>query len=215
MTDLSSDFNQHLEQILAYFNSKLVANGPTPEGVDWNSVEAQTIRYQQILKVCDKDENFSIIDYGCGYGGMMDYMQASGYKFRYIGYDPLQSMIDMAQQLYADRSGCIFTADLDELQPADYLVSSGIFNIKLDIPAEEWTEYCLSVLKRMDRLSTKGFSFNMLTGYADPDRMRPDLYYADPLFIFDYCKRNFARNVALLHDYKIYDFTILVRKALD
>jgi hypothetical protein len=42
--------------------------------------------------------------------------------------------------------------------------------------------------------------------------MRDDLYYADPLFLFDYCKRNFAKNVALLHDYRIYDFTIIVRK---
>jgi SAM-dependent methyltransferase len=215
MTGLSPDFEQRLEQILAYFNSKLVANGPTPGGVDWNSVESQTTRYRQILKVCDKDEKFSVIDYGCGYGGMIDYMSMNGYEFQYIGYDPLKSMIDMAQQLYRDRTDCSFTADLDELQPADYLVSSGIFNIKLDIPAVEWTEYCLSVLNRMDSLSTKGFSFNMLTNYSDPERMRPDLYYADPLFFFDYCKRKFARNVALLHDYIIYDFTILVRKALD
>ncbi|HAW53355.1 MAG TPA: SAM-dependent methyltransferase, partial [Flavobacteriales bacterium] len=49
---------------------------------------------------------------------------------------------------------------------------------------------------------------------SDPDRKRPDLYYGDPCFFFDYCKRNFSRNVALLHDYNLYDFTILVRKEL-
>jgi len=52
----------------------------------------------------------------------------------------------------------------------------------------------------------------MLTKYPDAARMRSDLYYADPGFFFDYCKRNFSRNVALLHDYNLYDFTILVRK---
>ncbi|MBM3138043.1 MAG: class I SAM-dependent methyltransferase, partial [Chloroflexi bacterium] len=30
--------------------------------------------------------------------------------------------------------------------------------------------------------------------------------------LFDYCKVNFSKNVALLHDYKLYDFTIIVRK---
>ena len=159
MTGLSPDFEQRLEQILAYFNSKLVANGPTPGGVDWNSVESQTTRYRQILKVCDKDEKFSFIDYGCGYGGMIDYMSMNGYEFQYIGYDPLKSMIDMAQQLYRDRTDCSFTADLDELQPA--------------IPAVEWTEYCLSVLNRMDSLSTKGFSFNMLTNLLGPGKNAP------------------------------------------
>jgi hypothetical protein len=68
-------------------------------------------------------------------------------------------------------------------------------------------------LDNIDRLSRRGFSSNFLTKYSDEDKMRNDLYYADPLFLFDYCKRKFSRNVALLHDYGLYDFTILVRKA--
>jgi hypothetical protein len=51
----------------------------------------------------------------------------------------------------------------------------------------------------------------MLTKYSDADRMRGDLYYGDPAFFFDHCKRSFSRNVALLHDYGLYEFTILVR----
>jgi hypothetical protein len=42
--------------------------------------------------------------------------------------------------------------------------------------------------------------------------MRPDLYYADPLFLFDYCKTKFSTLVSLIHDYPLYEFTILVRK---
>ena len=45
--------------------------------------------------------------------------------------------------------------------------------------------------------------------------MRPDLYYADPGLFFDDCKRRFSRNVAILHDYDLYDFTVIVRKKLD
>ena len=44
-----------------------------------------------------------------------------------------------------------------------------------------------------------------------PERMRPDLYYADPCRLFDHCKRRYSRHVALLHDYGLYEFTILVR----
>ena len=42
--------------------------------------------------------------------------------------------------------------------------------------------------------------------------MRPDLYYADPCFLFDYCKTHFSKDVAILHDYGMYDFTLIVRK---
>ena len=72
----------------------------------------------------------------------------------------------------------------------------------------------MQTLRNMDKLCSKGFSFNMLTKYSDTDRMaeRPDLFLGDPLLYFDFCKRNFSRDVALLHDYGLYDFTILVRK---
>ena len=73
----------------------------------------------------------------------------------------------------------------------------------------------LKPFTRMNELADRGFSFNFLTKYSDADHMRPDLYYADPGFIFDVCKRRFSRNVAILHDYDLYDFTVVVRKKLD
>jgi hypothetical protein len=42
--------------------------------------------------------------------------------------------------------------------------------------------------------------------------MKPHLYYADPCDLFDLCKRRFSPQVTLLHDYGLYEFTILVRK---
>ena len=63
----------------------------------------------------------------------------------------------------------------------------------------------------MRALSRRGFAFNMLTSYSDADRMRSDLHYGDPAAYFDLCKRRFSRNVALLHDYELYEFTIVVR----
>jgi hypothetical protein len=39
-----------------------------------------------------------------------------------------------------------------------------------------------------------------------------DLYYGDPCFLFDYCKRHFSKNIVLLHDYNLYDFTLIERK---
>jgi hypothetical protein len=64
----------------------------------------------------------------------------------------------------------------------------------------------------MDDKSDAGFAFNCLTIYSDSDHRKSELYYADPLYLFDYCKKNFSKNVTLLHDYGEYDFTILVKK---
>ena len=64
----------------------------------------------------------------------------------------------------------------------------------------------------MNKKSEHGFSFNMLTSYSDKEYMRDDLYYGDSCHFFDFCKKNFSKNVSLLHDYNLYDFTIIVRK---
>lgn len=67
-------------------------------------------------------------------------------------------------------------------------------------------------LDSLDRTSRRGFAFNCLTSYSNADKMRGDLYYADPCKLFDYCKRKYSKNVALLHDYGLYDFTIISAK---
>ncbi len=95
---------------------------------------------------------------------------------------------------------------------ADYTVASGTFNVKGEAEDQEWLKHILSSIGVMHDKSKLGFAFNLLTQYSDKEFMQKYLYYADPLFLFDYCKRNFSKNVALLHDYFLYDFTIIVRK---
>ncbi len=202
------------EQTRNYFEQSLTNHGATPRGVDWNSVNAQEIRFAQLIKVIQPDQPFSLLDYGSGYGALVDYLLRLGYPVQqYAGYDILESMAAQGRELHASLPQCSFTSHFADLSPADYLVSSGIFNVKQDRTYEEWTAYVLDELNKMNQLCRKGFSFNMLTKYSDAEYMRANLYYADPCYIFDYCKRNFSRNVALLHDYEIYDFTILVRKS--
>jgi len=202
----------NIEQIKDYFGEKLANFGNTPQGADWNSQVSQYLRFEQLVRVCDASQEFSIIDYGCGYGALVDYMLRRRFNFQYLGFDILEEMVVQARQIHQDKPFCSFTSDDTLLQPADYAVESGIFNIRLDYSEEIWRQYVIQTLEKMNSLSSKGFAFNLLTSYSDPEFMKPHLYYADPGFYFDYCKRNFSKNVALLHDYNLYDFTILVRK---
>ncbi len=201
-----------LHPIQQYFSDRLKSFGATPQGADWNSPEAQQIRFAQLIQVCNTAEAFSILDYGCGYGALADYLTQQGFRFQYLGFDILPEAIAVATQTHQALRNCRFTSAASELEPADYVVESGIFNIRLHHAEPSWTEYVLATLEKMHALSRKGFAFNMLTAYSDPEYRKEHLYYADPCFYFDYCKRHFSRNVALLHDYNLYDFTILVRK---
>jgi SAM-dependent methyltransferase len=197
-----------LDAVQRYYSGKVAEHGPTAKGVDWNDEGSQELRFEQLLKVCDTSTPFTMNDYGCGYGALAAYLEQRGYAATYTGFDISPEMLAQATELAAGR----FVGADDELGVADYTVASGIFNVKLDAPADAWEQHVLQTLSRLDELSARGFAFNMLTSYSDPERMRADLYYADPRVIFDHCKRSFSRWVALLHDYGLYEFTVLVRK---
>jgi SAM-dependent methyltransferase len=208
--------NHLLQDVAAYYSAKLRQHGATPRGVDWNSEDDQLLRFSQLLRVVQNGIDFSINDLGCGYGRLFDHMTASGHRdFRYQGYDLAPEMIQTARQHHPGIPASSFLAITHpgDMAVADYTVASGIFNVRLHHSESEWQSYVLQTLELMDARSMAGFSFNTLTRYSDKDRMRDDLYYADPCYLFDYCKRHFARNVALLHDYGLYEFTLLIRKS--
>ena len=211
---MSIDHTQ--KKLSEYFSEKLEVFGATPKGVDYNGSEAQERRFEQLVKVINHTYPFSIIDYGSGYGALFDFLNQQGWQFEYYGIDVVEKMVLAGREAHRQYLNAHFTTDEREVPVADYLLAGAIFNIKLEESYEGWRDFIIQTLGRMNALCSKGFSFNMLTKYSDADRMaqRPDLFYGDPLFFFDFCKRNFSRNVALLHDYGLYDFTILVRKEI-
>jgi cyclopropane fatty-acyl-phospholipid synthase-like methyltransferase len=202
----------NFEPVRAYFDERIRAHGASPRGSDWNSSAAQEARFAQLLRVVATPGPFSLLDYGCGYGALADYLDAQGYAADYVGYDMLESAVAAANEHHRGKPRREFSSDAARLAPVDYVVASGIFNFRGAETFDDWTAHVVEVLADMHRLSRGGFASNFLTKYSDADRMRPDLYYADPTYLFDYCKRHFAKDVALLHDYSLYDFTLIVRK---
>ena len=204
--------NPLLSEVATYYSEKLAQYGQNPRGVDWNGEESQTLRFEQLCKIVTPSNQFSINDLGCGYGALYDYLAHEYEKFSYSGFDVSESMIRAAEQRYQDTIQARFVLSNEPDQAADYGVASGIFNVRLGRSDAEWRAYLEATLDVFDRTSHIGFSFNCLTSYSDADKMRDYLYYADPCVLFDFCKRRYSRNVALLHDYGLYEFTILVRK---
>jgi len=200
-----------LENVNAYYTRKVQEHGPTPQGVDWNSAHSQETRFDQLLKVVDWNTVPVLGDFGCGYGALFDFLKARNLACAYRGYDISDAMRAAACDRHQADVNATFSSAEEDLAGSDYIVASGIFNVRCETPEADWKAYVLDTMNRLAKLARRGFAFNCLTSYSDVDRMRPDLYYADPCELFDYCKRHFARNVALLHNYGLYEFTMLVR----
>jgi cyclopropane fatty-acyl-phospholipid synthase-like methyltransferase len=201
-----------LSEVAEYYTSKMTQHGETPKGVDWNGEESQSLRFEQLCKIVGSSNHFTVNDLGCGYGAFYDFLSNRYDSFSYSGIDISESMIRAAEQRYQDKAQVRFVLSSEPDQIADFGVASGIFNVRLGRSDAEWQSYLEATLDKLDQTSRIGFAFNCLTSYSDSDKMRDYLYYAGPCVLFDLCKCRYSRNVALLHDYGLYEFTILVRK---
>jgi SAM-dependent methyltransferase len=204
--------DQTLAEVARYYSDKIQEFGATPQGVDWNGAESQELRFDQLAKIIQPSDGVTVNDLGCGYGSLFDHLIKRHPVTSYLGVDVSEDMVKAAEELHEgdDRARFVQSAVPDRV--ADYGMASGIFNVRLETSNDDWLQHIMETLDVLHETSGRGFAFNCLTSYSDQHLMRDYLFYANPGQLFDLCKRRFARNVALLHDYDLYEFTILVRK---
>lgn len=204
-----------LDKIRALYSSNIEQNGPTSTAVGWNTADSQELRFRKLTEVVDRDSSqtgVTVNDYGCGYGAHLDYLLRNGIRVtEYHGYDLSNEMLAAAREQQQAFPGVLDLRQSSAItSAADYTFVSGTFNVRFDATENEWKSFILTRLNEINAHSRLGFSFNLLSTYVDWKESH--LYYADPLFWFDYCKRNFSRKVSLFHDYPLYEWTIIVRK---
>ena len=195
-------------KITKYYNDKIIESGANHNGVDWNSKESQYLRFNKLLYLIESNKSkFTLLDFGCGYGELINLIDTK--QIYYIGYDVADEMLKKAKKTFPIKN-ITFTNVLPN--KVDYIVASGVFNVKNDICLADWENYFYETLNLFDQISSSGFSFNVLTSYSDESYKKDYLYYPSPEEVFSYCKSKFSRNISLHHDYDLYEFTITVKK---
>jgi len=202
--------------IARHSSKDLSVHGVGAKGVGWKDKASHQLRHDKLVKVIDlraSSEGISVNDWGCGYGAMFHYLDEmpSLRLTQYYGYDISEEMLAAAQQFVADPRA-EFIQSSQVTNEADYSFVCGTFYLKLEASDELWTKYMQEVLMNLASMSLKGFAFNALSTYVD--WKEEHLYYADPFMFFDFCKRNISRYVSLLHDYPLYEWTMIVRKEI-
>jgi len=206
-----SDPKKELAAIAALYESSLLEHGEAPKGIGWRDENSHRLRFAKLLEVARDDLGpYDVADLGCGYGALHEEMLRIGAPLSgYVGYDISEEMVARARARIAAKNA-IFRCSATILAPADYVFASGIFNVRLDCGEDAWRDHIFATLDDMNANSRRGFAFNMPTSYVD--WRAENLYYGDPAVFFEHCKTRYSRYVSVLHDYPLWEWTILVRK---
>ena len=202
-----------LDKISNLYSDNLTEHGDQSKAVGWPTADSQELRFEKLTEVIlETDSLFSVNDYGCGYGAHLEYLIKKRYPVSgYNGYDLSEEMLSKSKERLKDFDGDLALINSSEISTsADFTFVSGTFNVRFESSYEEWKAFIEKTLHMINESSNLGFSFNLLSKYVDWEESH--LFYGDPCYWFDYCKVNFSDQVSLLHDYPLYEWTILVKK---
>lgn len=208
------DVGAELVRIAAFYDRQARTLGPVPQAVLWYTEQAQTWRYNRLLRVIPWGERWrgglTIADLGCGYGALFDHV--AGRRLlrggAYVGYDIAPAMIATARQRVQDPRARFELADR-VLAPADYVLACGLFGLAMDCPTAAWEPYVRRSLHRMAAMARRGLAFDML-GTASRER-RPGHYHGDPRAFLDFCRAELpGRSRLRCHEWG-WNWTVTIR----
>lgn len=191
------------QETLDRYNRRLAEFGHDPRTLGWHKRQ-HLLRYEILLSHWNLDKA-DLLDFGCGFGDMYAYCQASNRaSARYHGLDLNSNLIDEGKRRYPGVD--LFARDvLIEGLPDvyDVIVASGIYNFRLK---DNWSfiEKTFALFAAHGR---QGFAVNFLSNRVDYSE--DSLYYADPPKVLDLCYR-YSRRVLLRQDYMPFEFTVFV-----
>lgn len=197
---------------LLYFTEAFAKHGPTPQGVDWQNWETLALHYDKMLAVLtpsSKKEKVTLLDVGCGWGGLLARARSQGIELDYTGIDLVPEMTAYGRTHFPDAE-FITTNILDLVteRKFDYVVANGTLTEKLDVSLAVFDEYARRVIRRMFALSNIGIAFNVMTSYVN--FFAPNLFYKNPLEMIAFCATELSPSFRIDHAYQHYDYTTYV-----
>lgn len=193
-----------------HYSQRFSLHGPSSEGVDWGPDEARMfLRYDKMLRVADfaAGNRRSLLDVGCGYGGLQQYAIGKDIDLDYTGIDVAGNMIEWARANIP--SGNFIHGDILDYKfdrEFDYVVCNGILTQKLEAAGLEMDQFANQLIRQMFSLCTIAVAFNVMT--TKVNYYSNNLYYRNPAELFSWCLGEISPHIKLDHSYPLYEYTI-------
>src|SRR5262249_20276672 len=141
--------------------------------------------------------NSSVLDVGCGFCDLYEFLQQRGWTGSYTGIDLVPGLLSLARQRHPglDVREMDITDKSASLDAYDFVVASGAFNATL--PAGNNLAHIELALRRMYQCCRQAVCVDFLSSYVD--FQKEGAFHTDPGWAISIAKR-LTRRVSLRHD---------------
>lgn len=190
--------------------------GTTAKGVDWPNSDDMTKRFQVMLAICrqDSSSHIELLDLGCGYGALLDYLHQAQLDERiaYTGVDISPVFITAAKALHPTATfyQCDILKNPLPKMDYDYVIMNGVFTEKRQLSHASMVQFVKQMLQQAFKMARKGIAFNIMSYHVDWSNL--DLFHwsLDELGMF--LTQELSRQFVIRQDYGLYEYTVYVYK---
>jgi trans-aconitate methyltransferase len=180
--------------------------GGTSGALGWRQPASQTKRFDVIVQVGDLNGR-SVLDVGCGYGDLKDYLDQRFSDIVYIGIDQMHEFISEAEERYEGHADThFFETDFSTVQlpNVDYVIASGALAYRSDDP-----DFHTNMVRKMYDSAARALVFNMLDADRFPEHPLIRGHNLDE--VVERCQE-LCPNVQVVQGYLNDDFTVFMRR---
>ena len=195
---------ENYKKIIKHYNKLYKKYGYSEKSIGWGK-NRKNLRYHILCSNFNLNYK-SILDFGCGFGNLISYLNCYYKNFEYTGLDINEKFLEKARKHYPKnkfKKVNAFSSNIEKKY--DFIVSSGVHNTKI----EDNYYFIKDTMKKFNAASNYGFAMNFLS--TNVDYKEKNLFYSNPSKILK-IGLLYSNNILLRHDYMPFEFTLIVFK---
>jgi SAM-dependent methyltransferase len=195
------------QEYIARYEGRLKRFGHSPESLGWGRHGRQEVRFSVLAEYALCNRTASVLDVGCGFADLYDFLKAGGWGGMYTGLDIVPGLLKEAHRRHPllDLHEADITKIGDALPQYDVVVASGVFNAALRT-GDNRIHISESLNAMWDR-TRHHVAVDFLSTIVD--FQQEGAWHTDPSWALQLAQR-FSRRVLLRHDYMPYEFALFV-----
>jgi len=194
------------QRIIERYNQRLALYGDDIRTLASGTEERRHIRFGVLCGI-GLEEGKSVLDLGCGFGDLYDYLQEQGMRVDYTGYDINPELIAIAQRKYPGARFELKDVQTEPFPEFDFIVSTSAFNLRLG--SVDNYQFIEDIFRTCYAHARIGVAIDFLSSYVDY-QTQGALHYS-PERLFGIAKR-ITKRVCVRHDYPLFEFCIYLYK---